>query len=336
MGKIEDKRAFLQMWIDRMWNDNRPLDEVSALFDEYWADEASADGVAGQTISSREAALALVKAFRAAFDDIHFDLYDFHEFDDCVAAYTRLTMTHRATGNAIEVRGHLMARIENDRIAEGRNSIDFVPVLEQMGSLPPSSLLLALVGADFSPMFNASIPSDAADEDEVEESDVEGDDPITNRSLAHARARELMPDDVLWDCSTEWAPFGSDEGWDAYYDWRRWRRENTGTPLLEYLSSWILDDKTAEYNRELCKTETIEQHRADPKSSPWSDDYDMFTLDASVIATCLGQLVDEGRIDEDAKPLIRVAVQRQSHPLVVHNEEHASILKLIADVVERA
>jgi hypothetical protein len=37
----------------------------------------------------------------------------------------------------------------------------------------------------------------------------------------------------------------------------------------------------------------------------------MFTLDTTIIATGLGQLMDEGRIDADAKPYIHIAIKRQ-------------------------
>lgn len=45
-----------------------------------------------------------------------------------------------------------------------------------------------------------------------------------------------------------------------------------------------------------------------------ADAYDMLTLDTTVIATALGQLLDEGRIDPEVKPYIRVAIKRQLHP----------------------
>lgn len=149
MANPQSKRDFLQMWFDRMWNEDRPREDIEALFDEYWAEEAVADGVAGREISSKQAALALVDAFRGVFRDIHFELFDFHEFGDCVGAYTRLTMVHRERESAIDVRGHVLVRIQDGRIVEGRNSIDFVPVLEQMGALPPDALAEALRGRSY-------------------------------------------------------------------------------------------------------------------------------------------------------------------------------------------
>lgn len=43
-------------------------------------------------------------------------------------------------------------------------------------------------------------------------------DPFNEPETAHPRARELMWEPIFWDCADEAAPFGSDEGFDAYYD----------------------------------------------------------------------------------------------------------------------
>ena len=50
-------------------------------------------------------------------------------------------------------------------------------------------------------------------------------DPFNDPETARPRARELMTEKVLWDCVDEDAPFGSDEGHDAYYEFRAWREE---------------------------------------------------------------------------------------------------------------
>ncbi len=80
------------------------------------------------------------------------------------------------------------------------------------------------------------------------------------------------------------APFGSDEGWDAYYEFRDWRVRHPKAPLTECLA-WI--GKEVDYP-------------------------DAFTFDTTVIATVLGQFVDEGRIDADAKPFALRAIERRA------------------------
>jgi hypothetical protein len=55
-----------------------------------------------------------------------------------------------------------------------------------------------------------------------------------------------------------------------------------------------------------------------------------------MIATGLGQLLDEGRIDGDAKPYLRVAIKRQAHPSIVTSNHRRTILRAIERVVDRA
>ncbi len=72
-------------------------------------------------------------------------------------------------------------------------------------------------------------------------------DPFNEPELAHPRARELMPEEFFWDCTNEWAPFGSDEGSDAYYEFRRWREENPTSNLKECMA-WIMDGQLDGYS----------------------------------------------------------------------------------------
>ena len=161
-------------------------------------------------------------------------------------------------------------------------------------------------------------------------------DPFNDPETAHPRARELMTEKVLWDCVDEDAPFGSDEGHDAYYEFRAWREQNKEANLTACLA-WIMQgDQLEKYNDQLCSDASIERDLENPDESFLADDYDMFTLDATVIATALGQLLDEGRIDADAKPYVHVAIKRQLHPKVVTSKHRKKILLAIKRVVDAA
>ncbi len=151
----------------------------------------------------------------------------------------------------------------------------------------------------------------------------------------HPRARELMPDDALWDRTDAEAPFGSEAGDTAYAEFRAWREENPDDPLIDCLD-WILGGRLAEYTRELCLDTAIARDVANPKQAFLAGDFDMFTLDATVIATGLGQLVDEGRIDPDAKPYIQVALSRQLHPQLVISDRRRRILEAVQRAVAAA
>ena len=150
-------------------------------------------------------------------------------------------------------------------------------------------------------------------------------DPFNDPELAHARARDLMPEPFFWDCVNELAPFDSDEGSDAYYEWRQWRIDHPALSLTECIS-WIMSGQLAGYNESLHTDECIENDLSKPDDAFLAEHYDMFTMDATVIATALGQLLDEGTIDSDAKQYVHVAINRQLHPRVCMDEEHREIL----------
>lgn len=158
-------------------------------------------------------------------------------------------------------------------------------------------------------------------------------DPFNEPEIAHRRARELMQEPLFWDCVDEAAPFGSDEGADAYYEWREWRAENPVAPLIECFN-WILDGNLSSYNEGLASDTQVETDLANPDDALLGDQFDMFTLDTTIIATGLGQLMDEGTIDADAKPFLHVAIKRQRHPGVAIYE--TATLDAIARVVDQA
>lgn len=160
-------------------------------------------------------------------------------------------------------------------------------------------------------------------------------DPFNEPETAHPRARKLMVEEFFWDCVDEEAPFGSDEGSDAYYEFRSWREENKKKNLTACLS-WIMGGKLKKYTQEICSDETIKRDLEDPDEAFLADEYDMFTLDATVIATALGQLLDEGKIDAEAKPYVLVAIHRQLHPKVVTSKHRKRILLAIQRVVNAA
>lgn len=173
--------------------------------------------------------------------------------------------------------------------------------------------------------------------------DEEDHDPWNEPSHRHPRARKLMTDEVLWDCVNELAPFGSDEGADAYEEFRSWRAENPGVNLTACLD-WILMGKLEQYTGRLAEDDVLARHvdHGDPEAMLGLDYPDIFTLDATIIATVLGQLICEGGIDPEAKPFARIAIRRQSHPAVLSQgyrdpetmKERVAILESVAKVIE--
>lgn len=127
---------------------------------------------------------------------------------------------------------------------------------------------------------------------------------------AHQRAKQLVPEEFFWSCVDELAPFGSDEGDTALAEFRDWRKRNPTTPTIECLK-WVIESvgemDFEEYNEGLLNPAKVKEAIQD---EDFDDQQYIYTLDNSVIATGYAQLVDEGVIEVQNKPIIRLAIDR--------------------------
>jgi Ser-tRNA(Ala) deacylase AlaX len=98
--------------------------------------------------------------------------------------------------------------------------------------------------------------------------------------------------------------------------------------------NWILNGELDRYNDTLTSDAQVEIDVENPDDAFLGDQYDIFTLDTTIIATALGQLMDEGKIDADAKRYVRVAITRQQNPRLRRYD--AATLDAVARVVDEA
>lgn len=134
----------MRNWFDVLWNRNDPMDKVREAFDHYWCVKAEVDGLVGEPLTNTEDVIAFVEVFRSAFKDIHFDLNDFVEHEPWITFKIQGAMIHKHTGREVTLGGCVTARVEDGKIREASNFIDFVPLMEQIGALPPNALVTSL------------------------------------------------------------------------------------------------------------------------------------------------------------------------------------------------
>jgi uncharacterized protein YfeS len=155
-----------------------------------------------------------------------------------------------------------------------------------------------------------------------------------DKKHANKRAIEIIPEEFFWSCIDELGPFGSDEGDTALTEFRQWRKLNPTVPTIECLK-WTIEQvgeiKYQEYDEHLLSKEIIQSQINDQS---FDDRQFIFTLDISVIATGFGQLVDEGVIDKQNKPIINLAIDRQIHWSELqkdwsHSEQYISNLNVL-------
>ena len=127
----------------------------------------------------------------------------------------------------------------------------------------------------------------------------------------------------------------------ALSEFRRWRNSNQNSPLIECLQ-WTIESvgemRFEEYNNRILDKELINNQINDFN---FDDQQYIFTLDISVIATGFGQLVDEGKIEENSKPIIQLAIDRQikwseSKKEWGYKEEYLNKLKVLQRVLNEA
>jgi uncharacterized protein YfeS len=161
------------------------------------------------------------------------------------------------------------------------------------------------------------------------------------KHLAHPRARELVPEEFFWDCTDALAPFGSDEGDTALAEFRAWRRDQPRTPIIECLK-WTIESvgetELSEYSDAILSESLVAQQIRDEN---YDDQQLIFTVDVSVLATGFGQLLDEGRIDASAKPIVARAIARQiiwarSKPSWEFSKEYIEKLHVLERVLKNA
>lgn len=163
----------------------------------------------------------------------------------------------------------------------------------------------------------------------------EDHDPFNEPTQRSSQSRKLMKEEFFWDCVDEESPFGSDEGWEAYYSFRDWRDENPTAMAVDYLDEVMLG-RSEEYNDDLTDDDVIRQSVKKPKKAFLGAEYDPRVLDESVIAICLGQLIDEGTIDQSLKRFAIVAIERQRHEAFEPSAHRLSILDACERVIRDA
>ena len=133
-----------------------------------------------------------------------------------------------------------------------------------------------------------------------------------DREKAHPRAVSLMVEDFFWNPMQDDTPFGSDEGSTSYQCWREWRADNPTAPLSQAIESWILGGDAQTF---------LSFAQADNPQDAFYDsnyvmDWDLWTLNVTIITTALSQLLDEGTIDGDAKDFVSTATTIERNPLI--------------------
>jgi uncharacterized protein YfeS len=153
---------------------------------------------------------------------------------------------------------------------------------------------------------------------------------------AHPNARRLMKDQFFFSVIEETAPFGSDDGADAYANFKDWRPMHRSESPVKFLHELIDNWEYPRFNMELS---SFEELAPSLKEGPLVYRH-ISGIDAAIVAIAFGQLYLEGTIDRDIKSLAKTAVKRELLPeILAYWEEHAELrgtkLKKLLDVLNQ-
>lgn len=136
---METPATMTRTWMSRVWNQME-----SSAIDELLAADAPVHGLGETPLIGPAGFHEFHSAFAGAFADIQITVEDQVVEGDKVASRWSGTMTHRGTGTGVTAGGMVVLVVRDGMIREAWNAADFVPMLIELGFLPPDALDKAL------------------------------------------------------------------------------------------------------------------------------------------------------------------------------------------------
>ena len=138
-------------------------------------------------------------------------------------------------------------------------------------------------------------------------------DTMFNGVIPHPIAIKIAKFEFFWSLSNHLAPFGNEIAILIFEDFTDWIEENPNTPVIEFIKNvleyWDLNLK--DYNEAILEHDNIID----------LFNYDFYErvliIDWSIIAIGFAELIIKGRIDENIKNIVHIAILRQMNSIVL-------------------
>lgn len=132
-----------------------------------------------------------------------------------------------------------------------------------------------------------------------------------SRKTAHPLSTQLMKEDFFWDPGDVSAPFGSDDGADANYNFRQWRKTHPSGDVIEYLKHRLKYHRI-DFEKWHAKADSV-----DDTGFNFNQFYPTATANRVILACVFGQLALEGKIDDRLIDygLLAIRLERQKDSL---------------------
>ncbi|QHT68382.1 hypothetical protein GXP67_17905 [Rhodocytophaga rosea] len=149
----------------------------------------------------------------------------------------------------------------------------------------------------------------------------------------HPQAKQWVADDFFLSTTEETAPFGNETGRKAFMGFKQWRKTHIYESPVSYLSQFIRRLHYPAFDLETLHLDKLSQYIAAMPSGA-----EMLTQqDNAVIAVGFGQLILEGKIEQELLFLTQIALHREILPVVIDHFEadyHATRREQLTKMLE--
>ncbi len=129
----------------------------------------------------------------------------------------------------------------------------------------------------------------------------------------HPNAKRLMNEEFYWSPIEETAPFGSDDGADAYAGFKDWRDSHANDDPKDYLLLQIQEWDYPLFDFTETNIDNLTSYLTENELAIQF----MTGIDVAIVAIAFGQLYLEGNIDADFKEIARTSINRQLNPALL-------------------
>lgn len=134
--------TLLQNWYQQVWTDG-DLDAIENFFSHDACEDGLVPGLSVHPDEFRD----VIEAIRELLDDLTFEITPLCEGGEWLCAVVKTQAMSSATEAQVNAHGMVAVRVRDGKFIEAVNCFDFLQLFEQLGLLPPDTMLTCLTGA---------------------------------------------------------------------------------------------------------------------------------------------------------------------------------------------
>lgn len=140
---VMNPNQWIERWFQQLWNDGDP-----SVIATMVATDGVMQGLPGGPYRGHQQLRAYYDAMTRQFSEFDVVINEAMEWGEEGMARFNLNLTHTASGHRAGLECAAWYRVRNGLLLEGRNYIDFLALLQQLGMASPDAFTNAITGAD--------------------------------------------------------------------------------------------------------------------------------------------------------------------------------------------